>query len=214
MKRLTVLISALMSFLFVFAQSSNQALSEVPQVCGNIYKADIGGGIASAEVHFFENGEYEMKVTYLGMSETAKGVYEQNNEKLKMTKSKGGEINTIVRGDNTFKIARGNASMAFVCVSAKSTWEYDGFLVDGHQFSGSLSTMGTLTLRFSSLGESVEVIMNTNKGQEKEIMNCVQDGKTVNLFDSLNRKITLELTPEHNLEGLFTIVNVNLKLIR
>ena len=106
MKRLTILCCTLMSFLFIFAQSSDHTSIKVPQVCGNIYKGDIGGeGIALAEFHFFNNGEYEFKLTYLGMTETVKGVYEQNNDKLKITPTiNGKEINTIVDKNEYLKL--------------------------------------------------------------------------------------------------------------
>ena len=128
MKRLTILFCTLMDFLFLFAQSSTHASTNVPQVCGNVYQADTKAGALSYELHFFENGELESKIIGFGLSKTSKGVYEQNNDNLKMTLITGGEeYNTIVLSDNTFKlVGNNNVTVSFVCVSTKSSDEYVG----------------------------------------------------------------------------------------
>ena len=214
MKKLFLIIAVLYcSFASIFASNN-----EIFDISGNTYKADIGGqGLATAEINFLQNGKYNFTLNYLGMNETTTGTYELHDSNLKMIPDKGGNIiNTTIRSDNSFKIVTDDSTIAFVCVSQKNapTSQYDGFLVDGHTFSGSMGSIGTLTLIFSTYGDYVDVVMNTNKGKQTERWNCVQKGSTINLYEPQQRKISLNIMSNHSLEGMFMIINVNLKLVQ
>ena len=199
-------LSILMMMFFI----SSLCAQSVSLVEGKTYEGNLNG-IATLKLDFMSGGEAVFTMSVFGDSEATKCTYEQVDSKI-IVHAKNGDMTFTQNetGDISTKIK--NDIIRLVCQTPETS---DNQISDvaGHTFSGNFGGSKKLTLSFIENG-TVEVSVIDDQQKQTEVWPYKQEGNQIVLIEPMGRQITLTLSSNNQLKGMFTIINVSLLLVK
>lgn len=196
-----------MMMLFSIEVASAQNHSPVE---GKIYEGNLNG-MATLKFDFKSNGEAVFTMTLFGNKESKTVTYEQTGASITVHAQNGDMILTQNDAGNLSTNVKGNVVLLECQTPVSAENQIDNVI--GHTFSGNFGDNGKLTLSFTEQGV-VNVSVITNQQNQSETWPYQQEGNKVTMTEPMGRHITLTLSSNNQLKGMFTIINVSLSLVQ
>lgn len=199
-------LSFLLLLLFVVTASA-QATSSVE---GKTYEGSING-MATLKFDFKSNGNAVCTMSAFGSSESKSVTYTQDGSKI-IVHAQNGDMTLTQSDKGVLSTYMNGLAICLLCTTPEPAVEQID-RVAGHSFSGDFGNNKNLTLSFSNNG-IVEVSITSDYQNKTLEWYYTQKNNTVVMTDPMGRRVTLTLDSANQLKGMFTIINVTLKLVK